>query len=161
MQYIVTEHAVERFCQRIRPGMPYDTARWLLAELAPFSTPIKERTERGQEKRKIADPECYLICKRGSQTRNERAIVVVTVIEKEDDFTFDDWDIFDEFTKVHAERAIETTANRTVRKFAPPNTPHRVQLKDEVRKFAHSVLEDELTRRLAEFVHSKVKEQVK
>lgn len=74
MRLILTEHAIDRFCERVQ-SMAGDAARVLLEARLPTAKPLRKRTRDGQRRFALADPPCVLIARQqGSEC------IVVTIL---------------------------------------------------------------------------------
>lgn len=73
--FSLTEHAVDRFVQRIVPGMTMRTARTELEVAVQSATPLREKTYGGQFVWRVESPAMFLVTKRDKGTN-----VVVTVL---------------------------------------------------------------------------------
>lgn len=80
-QFIITHHAVDRYCERVRDISPR-VAQSILSEHVHASAPLKEKTYKGEFLRVSPDIDTVFICK-----KDDPAWVVVTVLsqsEKDD-----------------------------------------------------------------------------
>lgn len=134
----ITDHAVKRFIARVSPKSDFYTAKGKLQMLAPISTPLKERTWRGQELRQIAAPLCQLVC-----IREERTIVVKTVLGPNEIGNEYDDDLIEAFTRV---------ANDTI--FGEMK-PHMT--KGEIRRIIAEHVENTIDERLDRFMKKRGK----
>jgi hypothetical protein len=74
----ITEHAVERFVDRVAPEWGYVKARHYLEEHAEQATRLPDKTLLGQRQYEIADPPCILVVK----GEDEGTLVCVTVFPR-------------------------------------------------------------------------------
>lgn len=131
--YAITDHAVKRYIARVSPKSEFYAAKGRLQMLAPMSTPLKERTWRGQELRQIANPLCHLVC-----IREGRVIVVKTVLGPNEIGTEYDDDLIEAFTRV----AVDTIKNDV--------KPH--MMKGDIRRIIEELVEKSIDERLDRFM---------
>lgn len=78
----ITDHAAQRYVDRIDRTMPIEQARKLLEELAPTAAPLKKKTLMGQDQWKLEHPvPCVLVVKWDNDFNLGRVAVVVTVMD--------------------------------------------------------------------------------
>jgi hypothetical protein len=122
---LITDHAIERYVERVFPALPlkevanlpavlFETRR-ILETFAPRSTAIRARTHAGQEQRRLDRPKpCTLVCK-----HDPGAIAVVTVLGQDDTLTevdeeiVESWerflsDSFTEKSKIYIKKQLES-----------------------------------------------------
>lgn len=75
MKFHVTDHAVQRYVDRIRPGLTFQKAKAELLAALPRATRIKERTVRGHTLWKVESPNMRLITKRDTKQH-----IIVTIL---------------------------------------------------------------------------------
>lgn len=114
MRFVITEHAIERFRERVRTDLSAREARSLLQDVASRSTALRERTFGGQEQRRVDEPRCVLVCK-----RDPGAIVVVTVLGPDEVLTEADEETLAEFERF----MVDEFARRTTKQYRTASRP--------------------------------------
>ncbi len=115
MRYLITDHAIERYVERVHPALPlkdvqnlpsvlFETRR-ILETFAPRSAAIREKTRAGQEQRRLDRPKpCVLVCK-----HDPGAIAVVTVLGPEETLSEADEEIAEQWERFLVESFVEKT----------------------------------------------------
>lgn len=80
-----TSHAIERYVERVEPGLNYRQAVKKLPELAQRATGKKQKTDSGQQQWLVDEPRCAFITKLVEDKRAKQKIhLVVTVLGPEE-----------------------------------------------------------------------------
>jgi hypothetical protein len=109
-----TSHAIERYIERVEPGLNYRKAVKKLPELAERATAKKQKTGSGQQQWIVDEPRCAFITKIVDDRRSQRKInLVVTVLgeaemavweaENQDPYAFEK-ELYEEYQATLAER---------------------------------------------------------
>lgn len=78
MNLTISDHAVDRFIERIAPGMRPSEARDFLREAAVSAKPLRERTRAGQEQWLVHEPyACILIVRKAYAHEGGRIVITV------------------------------------------------------------------------------------
>lgn len=74
-RFVVTDHAVSRFVERIAPCTRFDEAKALLSTAVLGATPLRDRTNEGQYLWRVEDPAMFFVTK-----RDDGQDVIVTIL---------------------------------------------------------------------------------
>ena len=80
-----TSHAIQRYCERVEPGLRYNKALKKLETLAAGASPKKMQTEAGQQQWLVNDPPCALVVKRVKDKSLKCNINLVVTVLGEDE----------------------------------------------------------------------------
>lgn len=143
--FIVSDHAVKRYRQRIAQRLTLDQVQSYLNKHAPTSALIREMCSGKYQLRVLSNPDCQLIC-----ARNGHELTVVTVLEPLDVETTKSLDdVLTSFDKRHAEKAVNVAVQK----------PIPVITKEKQREHITNVVASEIGKRMAKFLDEAKKQR--
>lgn len=79
MRFVIVDHAVDRYIERVDPSMPYAQVRAHIEQCAHSAVLLKEKTASGEDQWLASDPPCILVTRKGIYREDRGAYIVVTV----------------------------------------------------------------------------------